>query len=56
MGEVKQTTKIIYAWELYEQGVPKGHIAKQLVVNRETVRIWIRSIVTHPPGASWFSR
>jgi transposase len=54
MEEVKQTTKIIHAWELFEQGVPKGHIAKQLAVNRETVRIWIGGIQANPAGLLGF--
>lgn len=37
-------TKITIAWELFEQGVPKTHIAKQLELNRETIHLWIRSI------------
>lgn len=41
---MNQLTKITIAWELYENGVSKVHIANQLQVNRETVRIWIKSI------------
>jgi len=44
--EVIQTTKIILAWELFEQGLPKTHIAKRLQVNRDTVRLWIGGIAT----------
>lgn len=54
MKEVEQTTKISLAWELYEQHVPKGHIAEKLSVNRETVRIWIRSIEEHAEGLLGF--
>ena len=36
---MQQTTKISLAWELYEQHVPKGHIAEKLKVNREKVSI-----------------
>lgn len=43
--EVKQITKIVLAWELFEQGLPKSHIAKQLGIHRETVGIWITGIV-----------
>lgn len=43
--EVKQQTKIILAWELFEQGMPKSHIAQQLDIHRETVGIWIAGIV-----------
>ncbi len=35
---------------MYEQHVPKGHIAEELSVNRETVRIWIRGIEEHAEG------
>lgn len=41
---VNQLTKITLAWELYESGVPKTHIADQLQLNRDTIRIWIKSI------------
>ncbi len=41
---MNQLTKITLAWELYESGVPKAHIAKQLGVNRETVHIWIKGL------------
>ncbi len=44
MEEVNQLTKITIAWELYEQEVPKTHIAKQLGLNRETVHLWICGI------------
>jgi len=44
MEEVNQLTKITIAWELFEQEVPKSHIAKQLKVNRETVSLWIKGI------------
>lgn len=52
--EVEQTTKISLAWELFEQHVPKGHIAEKLSVNRETVRIWIRGIEEHAEGLLGF--
>lgn len=54
MEEMQQVTKIILAWELFEQGVPKGHIAKQLEVNRETVRIWIRGTEEDAEGLLGF--
>lgn len=41
---MKQTTKIVLAWELFEQDMPKAHIAKQLGVHRETVGIWIGGV------------
>lgn len=46
MMEVIQTTKIILAWELFEQGLPKTHIAERLQINRDTVRLWIQGIAT----------
>ncbi|OGH19392.1 MAG: hypothetical protein A3A47_03440 [Candidatus Levybacteria bacterium RIFCSPLOWO2_01_FULL_37_20] len=42
--EVIQTTKIILAWELFEQGLPKTHIAERLRINRDTVRLWVQAI------------
>lgn len=42
--DMKQTTKIVLAWELFEQGLPKSHIAKQVGVHRETVGVWITGI------------
>jgi len=47
MMEVIQTAKIVLAWELYEQNMPKGHIAGKLGIHRETVREWIRGIETN---------
>ncbi len=41
---MNQLTKITLTWELFEQGVPKTHIAGQLGVTRETVHIWIKGI------------
>lgn len=38
------TTKITLAWELYEQGVAKTHVADRLDVNRDTIRLWIKGI------------
>lgn len=43
MEAVNQLTKITIAWELFEQGIPKAHIAKQLGVTRETVHLWIKA-------------
>lgn len=42
--EVLNLTKITIAWELFEQDVPKAHIAKQLELNRETIHLWIGHI------------
>ena len=52
--EMNQITKISLAWELFGEGVNKTHIAQQLSVNRETVRIWVRSIKDNPLGISGF--
>jgi transposase len=37
-------TLITLCGELYEQGLPKSHIAQRLGKNRETIHIWIRGI------------
>ncbi len=37
-------TLITLCWELYEQGVPKSHIAQRLSKHRETIHIWIKGI------------
>lgn len=42
--EVNQITKITLAWELFESGMAKRHIASKLGLHWETVGIWIRSI------------
>lgn len=42
--DVLNLTKITIAWELYESGIPKSHIASRLGMHRETVHLWIRSI------------
>jgi hypothetical protein len=52
--DMNQLTKITLSWELYEQRVPKTIIAQRLEVNRETVRIWIRGILSNPLGLTGF--
>jgi len=42
--EVTRITKITLAWELFESGVSKSHIASKLEVNRETIHIWLENI------------
>ena len=37
-------TLITLCGELYEQGIPKSHIAEKLGKNRETIHIWISGI------------
>lgn len=41
---VLNLTKITLAWELFEQDIPKSHIASRLGINRETVHLWIKGI------------
>lgn len=52
--EVNQITKITLAWELFESGVPKSHIATQIGVCRETVGIWIDRISCNDSGLGGF--
>jgi len=42
--DMQNSTLITLCWELYEQGIPKSHIAKRLDKNRETIHIWIKNI------------
>lgn len=42
--DVLNLTKITIAWELYESGVPKVHIADKLKINRETIHLWVKNI------------
>jgi len=37
-------TLITVCWELYEQGIPKSHIARKLGKHRETIHIWVKGI------------
>ncbi len=37
-------TLITLCWELYEQGVPKSHIAQRLDKHRETIHLWINRV------------
>lgn len=52
--EVDQITKIGLAWELFENRVPKSHIAERLEVHRETVHLWTLGIRSHPLGLIGF--
>jgi transposase InsO family protein len=52
--KVRQATKIILVWELYEQGVLKTHIAGRVGVHRETVGEWIKGIMQHEDGLLGF--
>ncbi len=42
--DMQQLTKIILASELFNNGTPQMHIASQLGVNRDTVRLWLKGI------------
>jgi len=42
--DMQNSTLITLCWELYEQGIPKTHIAKRLDKHRETIGIWIKAI------------
>ena len=41
--DMSNLTLITLAWELYEQGVAKAQIARQLGKHRETVHMWVRA-------------
>ena len=41
---MQNSTLITLCWELYEQGIPKAHIASKLRKNRETIHIWVKNI------------
>lgn len=43
---MQQITKISLAWELFQEGMPQLHIAKQVGVNRVTVYRWVKGITT----------
>ena len=40
--DMLNVTLITLAWELYQKGVPKAHIAQRLGRHRETIHLWIR--------------
>jgi transposase len=42
--DMQNISLITLAWELYESGVGKTHIAEKLKKDRETIRIWIHGI------------
>src|SRR4030042_1131297 len=42
--DMPSETLVTLSWELYEQGIPKSHIAHRLGKHRETVHIWIKGI------------
>ena len=42
--DMTNATLITLCWELYEQGIPKTHIARQLGKHRETIILWTQNI------------
>lgn len=44
--DMENNTLITLAWELFESGMGKTHIAEKLQKDRETIRIWLRGIET----------
>ena len=42
--DMSNLTLITLAWELYQQGMSKSRIARQLGKNRETIHLWISGI------------
>jgi len=42
--DMENTTRIVLAWELYEQGLTQERIAQQLGRHRETVGLWLKGI------------
>lgn len=42
--DMQQITKISLVWELFHEGIPQLHIAKQVAVDRVTVYRWIKGI------------
>src|SRR3989304_544773 len=52
--DMNQLTKIALTWELYEEDIPKTHIAERLGVHRETVRTWISGISSNTLGLTGF--
>lgn len=44
---VRQTSKIVLAWDLLQQGIPKGRIANHIDVHRRTIIRWHQGIKKH---------
>ena len=42
--DMQNISLITLAWELFELGIPKTHIAKRLNKNRDTILLWIKRI------------
>src|SRR3990170_3329130 len=45
--DMSNLTFIVLAWELYQQGLPKAHIAQRLGKHRETIHLWLQGIGRH---------
>jgi transposase len=45
--DMSNTSLIVLAWELFNQGMPKSGIALNLGKNRETIHLWISGIQKH---------
>jgi transposase-like protein len=41
---MEKATEIVLAQELFEQGLGKSAIARRLGRDRETIRLWLRSV------------
>jgi transposase len=42
--DMENTTRIVLAWQLYEQGLTQERIAQQVRRHRETVGLWFKGI------------
>ena len=42
--DMSNLTLIILAWELYQKGMAKSHIAERLGKHRETIHLWVKGI------------
>ena len=45
--QMKKTTEIVLAQELFDQGLSKSAIARRLGRDRETIRLWLRGVEEH---------
>jgi len=45
--DMSNLTLITLAWELYQQGVAKSHIAQRLGKQRETIHLWLKGVERH---------
>lgn len=45
--DMSNTSLIVLSWELFNQGVPKLTIARDLGKHRETIHLWIKGIEKH---------